>query len=126
MIELNEVLSIHQVLIENFGGGSGVRDLNALKSAINRPFATFDNNELYPTPTKKAAALIESVVVNHPFVDGNKRIGYVLMRLLLLKFRMDITASQNEKYLFVIQIASGKLRTEEILMWLDHHTFNLD
>lgn len=50
----------------------------------------------------------------------------MLMRLLLLKFRMDIKASQNEKYLFVIQIASGKLRTEEISIWLDQHTFNLD
>lgn len=125
MIELNEVLSIHQILIENFGGSSGLRDLNALESAINRPFATFDKNDLYPSPIEKAAALIESVVINHPFVDGNKRTGYVLMRLLLLKYKFDITASQEEKYEFVIKIASGELAIQEIISWLQLHTLNL-
>jgi death-on-curing protein len=126
MIDLNEVLNIHQILIENFGGSSGVRDLNALKSALNRPFATFDKKDLYPSPIDKAAALIESIVINHPFVDGNKRIGYVLMRLLLLKLKVDIKASQNEKYTFVIQIASGEIKTEEITSWLRERTFGLE
>lgn len=75
MIDLNEVLSIHQIIMDKFGGSSNVRDLNSLKSALNRPFATFDKKELYPTPVDKAAALIESIVLNHPFVDGNKRMA---------------------------------------------------
>jgi death-on-curing protein len=123
MIDLNEVLSIHQIIMGKFGGSSKVRDLNALKSALNRPFATFDKNDLYPTPIDKAAALIESIVINHPFVDGNKRMGYVLMRLLLLKFRFDIKADQNEKYEFVVRIASGELKIEQITSWLHEHTF---
>ncbi len=121
MIDLNEVLSIHQIIIEKFGGSSSVRDLNALKAALNRPFATFDKNDLYPTPIDKASALIESIVINHPFVDGNKRMGYILMRLLLLKSNYDIKASQDEKYDFVIRIASGDFKTEQINSWLVEH-----
>ncbi|WP_262512383.1 type II toxin-antitoxin system death-on-curing family toxin [Adhaeribacter arboris] len=76
---------MHNLLIEEFGGAKGIRDLGALDAAINRPFATFDQQELYPNPVDKAAAIIESILINHPFLDGNKRTGYVLMRLLLLQ-----------------------------------------
>ncbi|HTA26430.1 MAG TPA: type II toxin-antitoxin system death-on-curing family toxin [Bacteroidia bacterium] len=62
------------------------------------------------------------MVVNHPFVDGNKRAGYVLMRLLLLKEGYDIKASEDEKYSFVISIASGNLKTDDIRKWLQEHT----
>ena len=86
MTDVNEALKIHRVLIEKFGGASGVRDMNALQSAIGRPFVTFDNKELYPKAIDKAAALGESIISNHPFVDGSKRTGYVLMRLLLFSY----------------------------------------
>lgn len=119
MIDLSEVLSIHTILIEKFGGASGVRDKELLDSAINRPFATFDGRELYPNYTEKAAALIESIVVNHPFTDGNKRTGYVLMRLLLMQSGLDIIATQEEKYEFVIAIAEGKLDKTAIIEWID-------
>jgi death-on-curing protein len=125
MIDLNEVLGIHQIIIEKFGGGSGLRDLSALKSAISRPFATFDKKDLYPTPPEKAAALIESIVINHPFMDGNKRMGYILMRLLLLKLGYDIKANPDEKYEFVIGIASGKFKIEQITSWLKMHSIRL-
>jgi len=121
MISLQEVEIIHQQLIDRFGGSGGIRDLAGLESALTRPFQTFDSVELYPSLLAKAAALIESILVNHPFVDGNKRTGYVLMRAFLISNQMDIQASQEEKYSFVINIASGRSSFEEILDWLMHH-----
>ena len=118
MITVEKALAIHQLLIDEFGGPSGVRDQNALESAINRPLQTFGGQDLYPEPAEKAAAMIESIVSNHPFIDGNKRTGYVLMRLTLLSKHMDIEATQEEKYKFVIDIASGKLKFEEIRDWI--------
>jgi death on curing protein len=69
-------------LIEEFGGSKGVRDWGGLEAAIARPFATFDQTELYSTPYDKAAAIFESLIINHPFVDGNKRIAYLMMQVL--------------------------------------------
>ena len=121
MIELEEIEQIHKTLIEFFGGSQGIRDLSALKSALARPFQTFENKDLHPTPIYKAAALIESILINHPFIDGNKRTGYVAMRSFLIANGLDIDATQEEKYEFVINIASGKIRLEEITEWLASH-----
>ena len=118
MISIDEVKILHQTLIENFGGSQGVRDIGALKSALARPFQTFDNKELYNSVLEKAASLVESILVNHPFVDGNKRTGYTLLRLYLLQNGLDITASLENKYEFIINIASGTLQYEKILEWL--------
>ncbi len=96
MIELTEVLAIHQRLLDEFGGAAGVRNMAGLKSALERPFSGFGNSEFYPEPEQKAAAILESIVSNHPFIDGNKRTGYVLMRLLLLENGRDVQASQDE------------------------------
>src|SRR6476620_3058720 len=92
MISLSEVEQIHKILIDQFGGSHGIRDNGTLSSAISRPFSTFDGKELYTTAIQKASALIESILINHPFVDGNKRTGYVLMRILLIEYGLDITA----------------------------------
>jgi len=122
VIPIKEVEQIHKLLIDTFGGSHGIRDLPALESALARPFQTFDNKELYLTPVDKAASLIESILKNHPFIDGNKRTGYVLARLRLLQNGQDINASEQEKYDFVINIASGKMRFEEIASWLEKHS----
>ena len=121
MILLEEVLSIHKILVQQFGGIQGVRDQAALESALARPFATFDGVDLYPSPQAKAAALIESILINHPFLDGNKRTGYTLMRLLLLNAQTDIKANQDEKYDSVIKTAAGQMKYEEIQFWLENH-----
>ena len=118
MIDINEVEKIHDILIEKFGGGKGIRDKGLLESAINRPFQTFDGLDLYPDPVDKAAAIFESIITNHPFVDGNKRTAYVLMRLILKSNNLDIRLGQNEKYDFVIRSASGQVSFDQIRAWI--------
>ena len=122
MISRSEAEQVHNILIRQFGGGKGIRDLGALESALSRPFQKFDNRDLYESAIDKAAALIESIITNHPFVDGNKRTGYVLMRLFLNKNGIDISATQEEKYNFVIKIAAGKSNFNDIVYWLKHFT----
>lgn len=122
MIAIAQATQLHSLLISTFGGSAGIRDFNALASALSRSFQTFDGQELYPSVLSKAAALIESILINHPFIDGNKRTGYVLMRLFLLQNGVDLYASEQEKYNFVIAIASGQSDFGVILKWLDVHT----
>lgn len=84
MISVVEVEQLHKLLIDQFGGSHGIRDMTALESAILRPFQTFDNHDPYPSVIDKAASLVESILVNHPFIDGNKRTGYLVLRLFLI------------------------------------------
>lgn len=118
MILEKDALHVHSILIARFGGSDGIRDRDLLDAALNRPFQTFDGQDLYPTAVGKAAAILESIVKNHPFIDGNKRTGYVLARLLLMQAHLDIDANQKEKYEFVINISTGKLDFEQIESWL--------
>ena len=121
MIGETEALAIHEVVLERFGGSKGVRDEGLMHSALERPWGGFGDMEFYGSPEEKAAAILESIVSNHPFIDGNKRTGYVLMRLLLLRAGTDIVASQKEKYAFVIKVASGEAGYDWILGWLKRH-----
>ena len=118
MISVKNAVSIHAILIDKYGGKVGVRDQKLLESALSRPYQTFDKKELYKSPIEKAASLIESLINNHPFIDGNKRFGYVAMRLTLLEHGLDINATQTEKYEFVISIAKGDLKFEGICSWI--------
>jgi death on curing protein len=122
MIPIKEVEQLHRILIDKFGGSHGIRDNSALQSAPARPFQTFDGKELYTSFLEKAASLIESILINHPFVDGNKRTGYTLLRFFLIQNGIDIVASQDNKYEFVIDIASGTLKYEGIVSWLTSNT----
>lgn len=126
MIDIQTVESIHNILIDKFGGSKGIRDIGALESSLARPYATFDQKELYPTSIDKAAAVFESLIINNPFVDGNKRIAYVIMRILLMTDNLDIVASQNEKYTFVIASSKGELRFDKIKIWLTSHVSKQD
>jgi len=122
MIEIEEALSIHKILIGSFGGADGIRDNSSLSSALQRPFQTFDGEFFNKSVLEKAAALVESILINHPFIDGNKRTGYVLLRLFFLRNQMDISASEEQKYDFIISIASGEIRFEGIVVWLQKNT----
>lgn len=121
MIQIEEVVRVHDILVEKFGGTKGIRDRGILESAIGRPFQTFDGKELYPNPIDKAAAIFESIISNHPFVDGNKRTAYVFMRLVLKENKIDISVGQNEKYDFVIKAAKGELKFDNIKEWIERN-----
>ncbi|WP_316806101.1 type II toxin-antitoxin system death-on-curing family toxin [Pedobacter agri] len=118
MISLKEAEVIHNILIEKFGGGKGIRDIGLLESALARPFATFGDKDLYASSIEKASAILESIVINHPFIDGNKRTAYTLMRLILLENGLDIVASQESKYDMVVSASTGKLRFDDIKNWI--------
>jgi len=89
-----------------------------LESALSRPYQTFDGQDLYPAAVDKAAAIFESIISNHPFVDGNKRTAYVLMRLLLKHEMQDIEATEEEKFSFVIKSAKGDMSIEDVKTWI--------
>jgi len=118
MIKKEEVLSIHSAMIEQYGGSHGIRDERYLESALARPFMGTMDFEYYPTPAHKAAALLESLVHNHPFIDGNKRTGYVVMRSFLNELGLDIEVSMQERYDFLHEVATGNFTFDDILEWI--------
>jgi death-on-curing protein len=125
MISLEQVIKIQDILIDKFGGAKGIRDLAQLESALSRPYQTFGGIELHINQFHKAAAIIQSLLINHPFIDGNKRIGYVVMRLILLEKGWEIIATQDEKYSFVINNASGKMEFNEIANWIQSNAIRI-
>jgi death-on-curing protein len=125
MISLEQVIKIQDILIDKFGGAKGIRDLAQLESALSRPYQTFGGIELHENQFHKAAAIIQSLLINHPFIDGNKRIGFVVMRLILLEKGWEINATQDEKYSFVINIASGKMEFNEIANWIQSNAIRI-
>jgi death-on-curing protein len=122
MISVEQTLKIHTIAITKFGGADGVRDIGSLESALSRPFQTFGGEDLYPTIFQKAAAIGESLIMNHPFIDGNKRSGYLLMEALLRYEGYKIVASDEDLYNFVISISTGSISFEEIVEWLRNNT----
>ncbi len=118
MIAVENVNFIHDQLIEKFGGDSGVIDIPGLEAALARPYATFDGQELYPSAIEKASALLESLAINHPFVDGIKRIAYTLTRLQPFEAGQDTFATEDEKYALVIKTSTDEFRFDQIKSWL--------
>lgn len=122
MISVKQALEIHEIAVQQFGGSAGLRDLAGLESALARPFQTFDGQDLYPNFFTKAAAIGESIIINHPFIDGNKRTGYILMEAILRFGNIKIKASNDELYNFVIAISTGEKKFEKIVEWLKENT----
>jgi death-on-curing protein len=117
-LTLFQILELHQRLIAESGGTSGVRDFGALESAVAQPEMTFAGEDLYPTLIDKAGALAYSLCMNHPFVDGNKRIAHAAMEVLLVLNGFEISASVDEQERLFLDLASGKLSREELIGWL--------
>jgi death-on-curing protein len=118
LISLEELVWMHTVAVTEFGGSQGIRDRGLLESAIARPLATFEGKNLYDTPFKRAAALAESLVLNHGFVDGNKRTAMYAMAAWLEREGHFIDAARGELRDFALAIASHELSTEQIVAWL--------
>ena len=122
MISIDDILILHERSITDYGGMKGIRDLGLLESAIARPFQTFSGDELYPEAYQKAAALAESLIINHPFMDGNKRTGALTMIAFLNHAGYKFTASADNLYQMIISISTGELRFEEIVSWLKENS----
>jgi len=120
-LSVKQVLFLHMRLIEETGGAHGVRDLGLLRSAVARPHTTFAERELYPDLFYKAAALMHSLVLNHPMVDGNKRIGISAAAIFLELNGFVLSADQDEVKAFVLQVAQGRAKIDEIAKWLQAH-----
>ena len=113
-----KVLELHHRLIEKSKGIAGVRDFSLLESALAQPRMTFDGSELYPTLEEKAVALAFSLIKNHPFVDGNKRIGHAVMEVFLVQNGFEIHATTDDQEATILKIASGELSREDFVDWL--------
>ena len=103
------------------GGSAGIRDFGALESALAQPRMTFDGDELYPTIVDKAAALGFSLINNHPFVDGNKRIGHAAMEVFLILNGYEIEAGVDEQERVILGVAAGQIKRDELRAWLSLH-----
>ena len=120
-LSLVEILELHEAIIDSTGGARGIRDVRALESAVNQPRLTFDQADLYPDLVSKAAALCFSLVMNHPFIDGNKRIGHAAMETFLVLNGSEIEADVDEEERLILDLAAGKLGREELTSWLNDH-----
>lgn len=112
---------LHRILLEETGGLDGMRDENLFESAINAPFQTFDGVYVYPTLERKAARLGYSLIKNHPFVDGNKRVGVITMMAFLELNGILIDCNDDELIRIGLAVANGTMDDEQLLQWiLDH------
>ena len=119
------VLMIHADLLQRYGGLPGLRDRGLLESALAQPRVTFGGKFVHKTLFEKAAAYGFHLSRNHPFVDGNKRVAFVLMDLFLQKNGWEIVADEEEAYLMMIALASGRLTKTELASWLKEHSSRL-
>lgn len=117
-LSLAEVLELHRRLIEQSGGMSGLRDLGLLEASLAQPHQSFAGTELYPGLSAKAAALGFSLIQNHPFVDGNKRIGHAATDITLVLNGIELTASVDAAESVVMAVARGEMDREAFTRWV--------
>ena len=113
---------MHRRIIASSGGTSGIRDLGAIESALAQPRATFGGQDLYPTITEKAGSLCFSLIGNHGFLDGNKRIGHAAMEVFLYLNGYELDASTDEQEEIVLGVAAGKINRSELTAWIKRST----
>lgn len=118
LLSVAEVVELHRLTVESSGGSHGIRDLGVLEAAVAQPRMSFGGEDLYPTLVEKAAALCFSLVQNHPFVDGNKRIGHAAMETFLILNGHEIEAPTDDQERLILSLASGELSRRDLVEWL--------
>ena len=111
-LSLREILELHDTLLAQSGGASGIRDFGALESALAQPRATFGATDLHPSLTGKAAALGYSLTLNHAFVDGNKRVAHAAMEVFLLLNGVEMVGTMQEHEHLMLSLADGQMTRE--------------
>lgn len=124
-LKVRVILSLHRRLLAKSGGAAGIRDFGGLESAAAQPKAIFAGVELYPTLIEKASALAYSIVMNHPFVDGNKRTAHAAMETFFLRNGFEIQADVDEQEIVMLRLAAGEMKREDFNEWLASRTFLL-
>ena len=117
-LRLGEVLELHRRLIATSGGSPGLRDLRLLEGSLSQLRQTFSGADLYPTLIEKAGTLGFSLIKNHPFVDGNKRVGHAAMEVMLMLNGHELTASKESTEAVVLAVASGTLDRQALTKWV--------
>ena len=125
-LSLAEVLTLHGLIIDQTGGSDGLRDLGMLESALGQPRQTFGGEDLYPDLPSKAVALGFSLINNHPFVDGNKRVGHAAMEAFLMLNGFEISASVDDAEAEILAVAAGQRTREDLQRWVESHAVPLD
>ncbi len=119
-----QILYLHSELIKVTGGLDGLRDDNLLQSALLSPMQSYDSVELFPTLIDKAVRLACGLTQNHPFIDGNKRIGAHAMLVILKLNGVELLYAQNELSAIFLQLASGEIAFDELKIWVQSHIKN--
>lgn len=116
-----QIMMLHRALIAESGGSVEIRDEGLLDSAINAPFQTFGGDELYPSLLEKASRLGYGLIKNHPFVDGNKRIGTHAMIVFLAVNHIELQYEDADLIQLILGIAAGEYDEAHLLVWLQQH-----
>lgn len=124
-LSLAEVLRLHVRIIAGTGGAEGLRDLGLLESSLAQPRQTFDGVELYISLVDKAAAVGFSPIKNHPFVDGNKRIGHAVVEAMLMLNGFELSAGVDESEAEILAVAAGERSGEEFRAWIEANLVRL-
>ena len=125
-LTLGELMELHRRIIEQSGGADGIRDLGLAESALAQPQMSFGGKELYTTLAEKAAALCFSLVMNHPFVDGNKRIGHAAMETFLVMNGFELDADVDDSESVILRLAAGELDRPSFTQWVTAHMISSD
>ncbi|MEM1446777.1 MAG: Fic family protein [Planctomycetota bacterium] len=121
LLTAEEVLAIHQVLAATSGGASGLRDRGLLESAVAQAMMSFNGEDLYPDLIDKAAAVGHALIANHPFLDGNKRIGHACIEATLMLSGHTLTAEVDDAEAMIMSVAAGSADRVALTQWVRHH-----